>query len=149
MTSLADTFARGNGKKARWQGQTVHRVFTLAVNEGDRIEVTRHAASSVRAQALKLAVDRGNLRANGVLIPTAAIWTHTAPETALLEVVGRKARSLDVWNSWSFERVDSAWIGSAGMIVASSGDEHRLQCSDGLGDASFDDLVATIRIQRA
>ena len=79
-------------------------------------------------------------------MPTAAVWTHTAPETVTLEVVGRKARAIEVWNSWSFDGVDSSWVGNAGMLIGSDGATHTLRCSDGMGDPSFDDLVVTITV---
>ncbi len=146
MTSLARAFGSGGSRKIKWQGQIVHAVYQLAVKTGDVIELTRLNASTARAQALNLAVDKGTLRANGVLMETAAVWTHTSPETAPLEVVDRKARTVDIWNAWSFDGVESAWLGSAGMVVDENGDELTLRCSDGLGDATFDDLVVKVVI---
>ena len=143
--SLAQAF--GSSRKTKWQGKTVHSLLQLSVKEGDVISVTRRSASQKRAQAIKIAVDKGNLRANGLLMATAAIWTHNAPETVTLEVVGRKAKSIDVWNSWSFDGVDSSWLGSAGMVVGSDASSHTLRCSDGLGEPSFDDLIVTISVE--
>jgi len=146
-TSLAAAFRSGHGRKVKWQGKVVHSLLQLHVKEGDTIEVERISSSPTRAQALKIAVDKGNLRANGVLMPEAAIWTHTSPIVATLEVVGRKARSLDIWNSWSFDGVDSSWLGSAGMLVESVGNEHTLRCSDGVGDPTFEDLIVKVVIR--
>ena len=148
-TSLAAAFRSGNGRKVKWQGNVVFSMVQLAVKEGDVIDITRVSSSPTRAQALKVAVDKGNVRANGVLVPTAAIWTHTSPEVASLQIVGRRARSVDIWNSWSFDGVDSSWLGSAGMLVSSDGDEHEFRCSDGVGDATFDDLVVRVHVHRA
>lgn len=145
--TLAQAFAKGSGRKTKWQGRTVHSFVRIPVTDGDRILVHRLRSSRVRAQAIKMAVDRGELRANGVVVPTVAVWSHTAPETAELDVVGRRAKSLDIWNSWSFEGVDSSWLGNAGILVESSATGHLLRCSDGLGDPSFDDLVVRIEVQ--
>lgn len=147
-TSLAAAFRSGNGRKVKWQGRFVYSMVQLGVKDGDIVEITRLSSSQTRAQALKLAVDKGDLRANGVLVPTAAIWTHTSPETATLQVVGKRAKSVDIWNSWSFEGVDSAWLGNAGMLVESDGDQHTLRCSDGVGDPTFDDLVVRVHVRR-
>lgn len=146
--SLADSFRSGNGRKAKWDGQTVHSVLDISVNDGDQIEVNRISASSARAQAVKLGVDKGTLRVNGIVVPLAAIWTHTSPQQCVLEVVGRRARSVDIWNSWSFDGVDSSWLANAAMIVERDGDNYVLRCSDGIGDPSFDDLVVKISIRR-
>jgi hypothetical protein len=145
--SLAAAFRSGNSRKVKWQGKVVHSLVQLHAKEGDTIEVERISSSTTRAQALKIAVDKGNLRANGVLMPEAAIWTHTSPVLATLEVVGRKVRSVDIWNSWSFDGVDSSWIGSAGMLVETNGDQHTLRCSDGLGDPTFDDLIVNVVVR--
>jgi hypothetical protein len=145
--SLAAAFRSGHGRKVKWQGKVVHSLVHLQAKEGDTIEVARISSSTTRAQALKIAVDKGNLRVNGVLVPEAAIWTHTSPVLAILEVVGRKARSVDIWNSWSFDGVDSSWLGSAGMLVETDSNEHTLRCSDGLGDPTFDDLVVKVVVR--
>lgn len=145
-SSLADLFARGNGRKTKWQGTTIYSVYQLPVSEGDIVTVRRISASPRRAQALKLAVDRGSLRANGIIADTVGIWTHTAPQVASVEVVGRRARSLDVWNSWSGDGVDSSWLANAAMVVDESGGTTVLRCSDGLGEPSFDDLVVSIEV---
>ena len=144
--TLVHSFRRGNHRKATWQGHTVHSYLTLSVTDGSRIHVTRLSASPIRAQALKIGVDKGELRANGVLASTVAIWSHSAPETATIDVVGRRARSIDLWNAWSFDGVDSAWLGHAGMLVERRGAEHTLSCSDGLGSVSFTDLVVRVEI---
>ena len=38
--SLAQAFAKGNGRRAKWQGSTVNSLIRLDVNTGDRIAVT-------------------------------------------------------------------------------------------------------------
>ena len=144
--SLASAFAKGGSRKVKYEGRTVHAYMRLPVAEGSRLTITRLRSSRTRAQALKIAADRGELRANGVVVPTVAIWSHSAPETAVVEVVGRRSKSVDIWNGWSFEGVDSSWLGNAGMLVESSGSSHVLRCSDGLGDVSFDDLVVRIEV---
>lgn len=145
--SLAAAFRDGNGRKTKWQSETVHSLFQLNVKDGDTIEVTRLSASNTRAQALKMAVDKGSVRANGVVVSPIAIWTHTSPERVTLQVVGRRARSIDIWNSWSFDGVDSSWLGSAGMVIESTDNKHTLRCSDGLGEPTFDDLIVEIVVR--
>jgi len=124
----------------------VRSLLQISIKDGDSITINRLGASTTRAQALKLAVDKGNFRVNGILASTVAIWTHTSPETTVLEVVGRRARSVDIWNSWSFDGVDSAWLGNAGMLIGSDGATHTVRCSDGLGEPTFDDLVVKISV---
>lgn len=147
MTDLARKFRSGSGRKTTWQKSTVYSVYELAVKPGDVIIVERVSSSKTRAQALHLALDKGNLRANGVLMKTAAVWSHTAPEVAELEVVGKRARLVDIWNGWSFEGVESAWLGNGALMVEDNNDVVRFRCSDGIGEPSFDDLVVDVRIE--
>lgn len=147
--TLVEAFAKSNGRKAKVNGTTVHSFHRIDVGDGDLLTILRRSASRVRAQALKVAADRADLRANGIVVPTVSIWSHTAPTTVELDVVGRRARHVDIWNSWSFEGVDSAWLGNAGMMVETEGDRTVLRCSDGLGAADFDDLVVEITHNRA
>lgn len=145
--TLAQAFSSGSGRKVKWNGMTVHSFHQIAVKPGTVIEISRLGESSTRAQAFKLELDRGDLRVNGIVGSPVAIWTHTSPIDVSVEVVGKKARTLDIWNSWSFDGVDSSWLGSAGMLIEEADDGHVLRCSDGLGEPSFDDLVAHIRIR--
>lgn len=144
--TLAEALAKGSGRKTKWQGRTVHSFVRIAVTDGDRIVIRRLRASKIRAQALKLAVDRGELKANGLVVSTVAVWSHTAPDTVTLDIVGKRAKSVDIWNAWSHEGVDSSWLGNAGILVESTGDGHLLRCSDGLGEPSFDDLVVRVEV---
>lgn len=148
--TLSQAFATGSGRKVKWHGQTAYSFHQLSVKPGSVIEITRISESATRAQALKLALDRGDLRANGIVAPTLAIWTHNSPIDVSIEVVGKKARSLDIWNSWSFDGVDSSWLGNAGILIEDDdeGDGHILRCSDGLDDATFNDLVVHVRIRK-
>lgn len=147
--TLAQAFRSGSGRKTKWNGQTVHSFHQISVKPGHTIEITRTSESATRAQALKLAVDRGDLRVNGIVAPSLSIWTHTSPSDVSIEVVGKKARTLDIWNSWSFDGVDSSWLGSAGIVIEDSDDDDGciLRCSDGLDEPTFDDLVVQVRIR--
>jgi len=139
--ALSRHFARGDHRKATWNSHTIYSYLRFSINPGDTLRLTRRRSSPTRAQALKLQLDKGELRANGVLMETAAIWTHSAPSEVTLEVVGRRAKSIDIWNAWSLSGVESSWLGNSAMRVTSEGATHIISCSDGVGDVNFDDLV--------
>jgi len=146
--SLAAAFQSGNGRRTKWNGSTVYSVVELDVTDGDKIEIERLSSSPTRAQALKLAIDKGSFRANGLLLPVVAVWSHTAPASVTLDVVGKKSRVVDLWNGWSFAGVDSSWMGNAGMQTEKIDDGLVVRCSDGVGDVSFDDFVVQVRVHR-
>lgn len=137
------------GRKPRWNGKKVLEIVEVPVSDGDIITIDRIASSELRAQALKLGVDKGDLRANGVAVPTIAVWSHTAPQSVTVEVVGHKVRSMTLWNAWSHGGVDSSWIGSSGIVIEDDDSGRILRCSDGLGEATFDDLVVRVAIDRS
>ncbi len=149
VTTLCEAFQTANGRRVSWRGTQVYSLLRFTVNDGDSIQVTRVSASPIRAQALKFAVDRGEIRANGVLVPAAAVWTHTAPKVATLKIVGKRARSLEVWNAWSVDGVDTSWIGNAAMMVESDGQVHTIRCSDGVGKVTFEDLAVRLEVTAA
>lgn len=147
--SLARLFAKGDNRKATWQSTTIYSYLRFSINPGDTIRLTRQQSSPNRAQALKLALDKGELRANGVLMETAAVWSHSAPSEVTLEVVGRRARSIDIWNAWSLSGVESSWIGNSALTVTSEGTSHIIGCSDGVGSVDFNDLVVRLDLASA
>lgn len=138
---LARLFAKGDHRKVTWQSTTIYSYLRFSINHGDTLRLTRLKSSPGRAQALKLELDKGELRANGVLMETAAVWSHSSPSEVTLEVVGKRARSIDIWNAWSLGGVETSWIGNSAMTVNSEGLTHVLGCSDGVGPVNFDDLV--------
>lgn len=147
--SLARLFTKGDNRKATWQSTTIYSYLRFSINPGDTLRLTRQRSSPTRAQALKLELDKGELRANGVLMHTAAIWSHSAPSEVTLEVVGRRAKSIDIWNAWSLGGVESAWLGNSAMTVTTEGTSHIISCSDGVGSVDFDDLVVQLDLAGA
>lgn len=148
MATLAQMWAQTSNRKVNWNSLTVYSLTRFEVSNADVITLTRIRSSTRRAQALKIAVDRGDLRANGILSQTIGVWSHTAPETATIEVVGRRAKTIEIWNAWSVRGVDTSWVGNSGIVVESHGTSHTLHCSDGLGDPEFTDLVVRLEIRR-
>lgn len=147
-STLASKFMRRHQVRIDVGGRSIHSVCSFAVHHRALISVQRVSSSPQRAQALKLAADRGDLRVNGINANAIALWSHTSPALTAVEVLGH-ARSIDVWNAWSFEGVDSSWLGNAGMELATTGAVHTLRCSDGVGPIDFDDLVIELTIANA
>lgn len=148
MASLHELFERSESGVVEWRDRAVHAVLRFPVEEGSRIRLRRLASSKARAQALKIAVNKGEIELNGISAPVMAIWSHNAPVEVELRVLGRRATSVDVWNSWSLDGVDNSWLGNAGIVVQDHQGGHTLQCSDGVDDADFTDLVIWLGIAK-
>lgn len=143
--SLSQLFDRSRSNSIDWQGMTVVPMVQLAVRNGSRVRVRRLGSSPLRAQALKMAVDSGELSVNGVANPSLALWSHTAPGDLEVRVEGT-GRMLDLWNAWSLDGVDNSWLGNAGIIVDEHASGLTLQCSDGVGEPDFGDLVVWVGV---
>lgn len=145
-TTFTDLFEQTRSDVIDWQGHPVRPVLRFPVSTGSVVRVRRLGSSPMRAQAIKLATDAGQIAVNGVNATSIALWTHTAPVDVELRIDG-PATSLDVWNAWSLDGVANAWLGNSGIIVEEHANGHTLQCSDGVGEPDFSDLVVWIGIQ--
>lgn len=146
MSSFTDKFEQTRSDVIDWEGHAVRPLLRFPVRPGATVRVRRLGSSPVRAQAIKLGLDRGNLAVNGLRSPSVALWTHTAPVDVELTVDG-PAKVLDVWNAWSLDGVDNSWMGNAGIIVEEHANGYTLQCSDGVDGPDFSDLIVWVGIQ--
>lgn len=145
--TLTELFEQSDDGVIQWQGDDVRAVISFEVSDRSRIRIRRLGSSRARAQAIKLGLNSGALRANGLSAPSVAVWSHTAPEDCEVVVEGRRAHTLEVWNAWSLDGVDNAWLGNAGIIMEPHAGGMTLRCSDGVGDPDFADLVVWIQIE--
>lgn len=92
----------------------------------------------------------GTLIANGMNLKDAIFWTDTAPSQFTVSFVpSRETAVLKLWNEWRDSNgVQHAWIGNAGIIIHQLDDAVLLNCSNGMGNANFDDFVVRIRVER-
>lgn len=141
---LSDLFAKAQSPVVQWDGEPAFAILELAhVPERLVLEFVRAKESPV--QGLRLKIRGGLLVVNDVTTDELLLWRDTAPERVIVKVERRRGArlSLKVWNVWrgGLDTVQ-AWLGNAGMRVASSSDGGwiDLRCSDGIGPATFDDL---------
>jgi len=144
--SLSEIFEQSESDVVDWRGRTVRAVVRLPVSDGSTIRLRRLDSSRDRAQALKLGLNAGTLEVNGKGAQSMAIWSHTAPLDVELKVRGRRASSIDLWNAWSLDGVENAWLGNSGIVVQDHAGGQTLQCSDGIGEAEFSDLIVWVGI---
>jgi hypothetical protein len=145
--TIAELFERSGTDTINHRGRIVRAIVRLPVRDAAVVTIQRRDLGSPRPQALKLALNKGVLDVHHRRAPVVALWSHTSPETIELTVRG-DASTLEVWNAWSFGGVDSSWIGNSGIVTRAEDRGQVLQCSDGVGPASFNDLVALVSIER-
>lgn len=145
--NLSEIFEQSESDAIDWRGRTVRAVVRLPVSDGTKVRLRRLDSSRERAQALKLGLNAGTLEVNGKAAQSLAVWSHTAPLDVELIVRGRRATSIDLWNAWSLDGVENAWLGNSGIVVQDHAGGHTLQCSDGVGDPEFSDLIVWIGLE--
>ena len=142
--TLTDMFTRSSGGPLKLDNRKVTPLARLRVSDGTRVIVTRLTASRSRDQALVLGVDNGGLEIEGFEAPSLSLWTSTAPREVQLVVRGDDATALDLWNAWRGPSFEGSWLGNAGIVEQPVEDGVTLQCSDGVGEPDFTNLVVSI-----
>ena len=144
--TISELFEESGSDTISYRGRVVRALVRIPVKDGSLVKVKRESVNSPRLQALKISVNKGAVDINGHREPVISLWSHTSPEEVEFTVRGREVSVLEVWNAWSMGGVDTSWIGNSGIVTKTSAKGQQLQCSDGIGQATFSDLVATIEV---
>ena len=147
--TLADRFRAARATRIDADGRRVHSVYALPVAGASLLNVRRRHITGERPQALRLAA-AVDLVANGHRSRNLVLRAATLPSRADIIVEADDATIVYVWNTWLIEQTEHAWLGNAGMLVGTDltgvNPVVRLQCSDGVGPANFDDLCIDIEV---
>ena len=144
--TISELLEESGSDTISYRGRIVRALVRIPVKDGSLVKVKRESVNSPRLQALKISVNKGAVDINGHREPVISLWSHTSPEEVEFTVRGREVSVLEVWNAWSMGGVDTSWIGNSGIVTKTSAKGQQLQCSDGIGQATFSDLVATIEV---
>ena len=144
--TISELFEESGSDTISYRGRVVRALLRIPVKDGSLVKVKRESVNSPRLQALRISVNKGAVDINGHREPVISLWSHTSPEEVEFTVRGREVSVLEVWNAWSMGGVDTSWIGNSGIVTKTSAKGQQLQCSDGIGQATFSDLVATIEV---
>ena len=144
--TISELLEESGSDTISYRGRVVRALVRIPVKDGSLVKVKRESVTSPRLQALKISVNKGAVDINGHREPVISLWSHTSPDEVEFTVRGREVSVLEVWNAWSMGGVDTSWIGNSGIVTKTSAKGQQLQCSDGIGQATFSDLVATIEV---
>ena len=144
--TISELLEESGSDSISYRGRVVRALVRIPVKDGSLVKVKRESVNSPRLQALKISVNKGAVDINGHREPVISLWSHTSPEEVEFTVRGREVSVLEVWNAWSMGGVDTSWVGNSGIVTKTSAKGQQLQCSDGIGQATFSDLVATIEV---
>lgn len=146
--SLINLFQAASCDLIDWRGLRVQRSFRLRVAADTLLEISFVRAVDDPVQGLAIAATAASLAIAGVSGSRMILWRDTAPDRQLVKISPQSEQAEIVfWNEWRLTdgTVESNW-GNAGILVEDEGNLVRLRCSDGTGDADFDDFVIELRI---
>jgi hypothetical protein len=147
---LSELFEEARSSVVTWQGMTVYSMYELpGLTDRSTVTVRRDTVKPGWPHGLHLKAKDAELVVNGQSLAEILLWSDTAPSEVVLEVApkDRKPVTLRVWNVWRDDHgTTQAWIGNAGMLAETTGSGVILRCSDGSGEPTFDDFVATIEV---
>ncbi len=147
--ALADRFRTTRATRLIVDGRQVHSAYALPVAGGSMLNVRKRHITGARPQSLRLAA-AVDLVANGRRSRDLVLRGATLPSRADIIVDAAEPTIVYLWNTWTIDHTEHAWLGNAGLLVETDltgvNPIVRLQCSDGVGAAAFDDLCLDIEI---
>ena len=147
--ALADRFRLARRRVISLDGRRIRSVFAMPVPGGSIVRIHRRHATHARPQGLHLS-SRVDLVVNGHRARELVLWSTTAPATVEVFVDTSANAIVDIWNSWKDDGIEQAWLANAGMLVAVDLSQVNpaleFSCSDGIGTASFDDMVLAVEV---
>ena len=164
--TLADRFRTQRTERIRVDGTEIHSILELDAGVGDLVEVVVESCHDATPQGIALTAgvpftvmetspaqphldlaSASELRIDCSALDAVVVRVEEDEETEEAE-----RHRIRLWNTWTLDDGEQAWTGNAGIVVeevdAPEGADHRLRawCSDGLGNASFDDLVVVVTV---
>ncbi|MEE9415987.1 MAG: hypothetical protein V3V01_11935 [Acidimicrobiales bacterium] len=155
--SLSERFRAERVSSLSSEEGLVFSVYRKRVRVGDNLTITRLKTSTERVQILNLHVVGALLCVNGVAASAISLRTDTCPEQLSIAVEPAHTGpnqdqgpdqawfDVEIWNGWVVDSIEHAWVGDAGIRLAAA-NPLTLECSDGIADGDFDDLVVEILI---
>jgi hypothetical protein len=158
--TLSYRFRTQRTDRIRVDGEEVVSIVELAFVKDAAIEVVVERCRTDVAEVFFVESNEAELRVTRTSpvdqAANAAESTHSvvigADADVAVEclVTPTKRSVVRLWNGWIVGDTPNAWVGNAGMIVeellppTGADRRFRLWCSDGLGNADFDDLVVVV-----
>lgn len=147
--ALADRFRAARATRISVAGQYVYSVYAMPVVGASVLNVRRRHVTPDRPQALRMAA-AVDLVANGHRSRDLVLRSATLPSRADIIVEADDPTIVYLWNTWTIEQTEHAWLGNAGLLVETDltgiNPVVRVRCSDGVGAPDFDDLRLDIEI---
>ena len=147
--TLDSLFWKSKGGAVEFRGRTVSRIFHRTVQPQEAVTVRFIRSTSQPSQGLLFRLPGGTLRILNQSVKDLSLWSDTFPGEDTLVCETKRPNTLKIWNAWrSPDGKAIYWIHESGILIEEpSPATVVLRCSDGIGDADFDDLVVELEFR--
>ncbi|HDM8034406.1 TPA: hypothetical protein P0E06_001809 [Vibrio fluvialis clinical-1] len=146
MKTLAEQFQASMGQPVRVGDKDVLPIFTELITNKTLINLRWIETNSSVKQGVQIKLDKGSMDINGEKLSNVVLWEDTSPTEVSLLCTPKKSSKLKIWNVWEIDGVVQAWVGNSGMHIENEDSKTVLNCSDGLGDSSFNNVRVEISL---
>jgi hypothetical protein len=150
MPELSDLFAAKKSNVIEWHGVLTYGLYEFE-EVPRRIILEFISAKAEPAQGIQLRVRGGTMSIDDSVSDNFVLWQKGAPDRVEIEICTETQRkpSLKLWNVWQGGlNVTQAWLRNAAIRVEGQPSGRIiLRCSDGQGEADFEDLVVAVTPQ--
>ena len=143
-TTLSEQFQQSRGKAIQFDGQLIHPMFQKKINKNKNFLIRRLKVIDSPLQGLRIKVVGGEIEVNNQSHPEIILWADTSPESVIISVSSKNGCDLKIWNVWKIDDLTQAWVGNAGMVINEMGKVVTLECSGGVAEVDFSNLVVEI-----
>ncbi|GAB2987078.1 hypothetical protein [Saccharothrix stipae] len=149
VEEFGQRFVRENTDVIQVDGEEVRlRMVLKDVLSTSRLRIEFRDYTREVGQALCVATARGTLRAADANAGQLILWADSVPSEVSVELGSADSSDVFIWNAWGRRGggVDAA-LRFAGMKIVDAGpNTWMLYCSDGVGQANFNDLVVRLEL---
>lgn len=145
VETLSSLFQKSKGAPIEIDGRLAQPIYQTSI-EAKRKEflIRRLKATGSPVQGLRMKVVNGEIEVNGQRHPEIILWSDTSPEAVVISILSKTGCELKAWNVWQAGDIVQAWVGNSGLLINKIGKVVTLECSDGVGEIDFSNLVVQI-----
>jgi hypothetical protein len=145
IETLSSRLQQSEGAPIEIDGRLVLAILQEKITQDRKSLLVRRVSSTKSpVQGLRIKAVKGKIVIDGHSYPDIVLWADTSPASVEITIASKSGCDLKMWNVWRVGDVMHAWLGNAGIHLSKVGKVLTLECSDGVGEANFTDLVVQI-----
>jgi hypothetical protein len=143
--TLSFIFQKTNGAPIEINGVIIRPSYKLNLQKGEhKFLIRRLKVKEKPLQGIRLKIKKGEIFVNDKTLSDVILWANTSPDLIEIHIKSKKDCELIIWNEWQIDNLTQAWVGNAGIHIVNGEKVTKLECSNGIGDVDFTDLVVEI-----